>query len=139
MVTNGDLLIIEGNGSFNEIGRCAQWNGEIPNCVHQNHVIRCRPIDASIAPFVLLFLNSPTGIQIMQRLAITSSGLYSLSVGKIRRIGFPLPPIPEQRRIVAKVEQLMALVDQLEKQLAAARTTAAALMDAVVAELTEGK
>ncbi|MFN0300264.1 MAG: hypothetical protein ACKVQU_07900, partial [Burkholderiales bacterium] len=78
---SGDLLIIEGNGSFNEIGRCAKWRGEIENCVHQNHVIRCRPSDVRICDFVPLFLNSPNGMEIMQRLAITSSGFYSLSVG----------------------------------------------------------
>lgn len=132
----GDLLIIEGNGSFNEIGRCAKWSGEIENCVHQNHVIRCRPFDSRISDFVLLFLNSPNGVEIMQRLAITSSGLYSLSVGKIRQIEVPLPPLAEQSRIVAKVDQLMALVDELETQLAASRATAAKLLDALVAELT---
>ena len=132
----GDLLVIEGNGSFNEIGRCAKWNGEIENCVHQNHVIRCRPADSRISDFVLLFLNSPNGMEIMQRLAITSSGLYSLSVGKIRQIEIPVPPLAEQRRIVAKVKQLMALVDDLETQLAASRTTGTSLMQAVVAELT---
>lgn len=49
---------------------------------------------------------------------------------------FPLPPLAEQRRIVAKVEQLMALVDALETQLAASRSTAANLLSALVAELT---
>ena len=49
---------------------------------------------------------------------------------------FPLPPLAEQRRIVAKVEQLMALVDALETQLAASRATAANLLSALVAELT---
>jgi hypothetical protein len=47
-----------------------------------------------------------------------------------------LPPLAEQRRIVAKVEQLMALVDALETQLAASRATAANLLSALVAELT---
>ena len=42
------------------------------------------------------------------------------------------PPLTEQRRIVAKVEQLMALVDALETQLAAARATAANLLSALV-------
>jgi hypothetical protein len=37
---------------------------------------------------------------------------------------------------VAKVDELMALVDALETQLATARTTAEKLMEAVVAELT---
>ena len=48
----------------------------------------------------------------------------------------PIPPLAEQRRIVAKVEQLMALVDTLETQLAASRATAANLLSALVAELT---
>src|SRR5262249_4440534 len=104
--------------------------------VHQNHVIRCRPLDMEIGSFVLLFLNSPAGMEIMQRLAITSSGLYSLSVGKIRQIEFPLPPLAEQCRIVAKVDQLIALVDQLEAQLTDSRAAANTLMEALVAELT---
>ncbi len=61
-----------------------------------------------------------------------------LSLGLIRGIPFPLPPLAEQRRIVAKVEQLMALVDELETQLAASRATASALLDAIVHELTSG-
>ena len=44
-------------------------------------------------------------------------------------------PIAEQRRIVAKVDQLTALVDQLENQLATSRASAAFLMEALVAEL----
>ena len=128
----GDLLVIEGNGSLNEIGRCAKWNGEIQDCVHQNHVIRCRPRDTEISSFVLLFLNSPTGMEIMQRLAITSSGLYSLSVGKIRQIKIPLPPLTEQRRIVAKVDELMAICDRLESQLTTTRTESRRLLEAVL-------
>jgi type I restriction enzyme S subunit len=128
----GDLLIIEGNGSLTEVGRCALWNGEIKDCVHQNHVIRCRPFDVKISPFVLRFLNSPAGMAIMQRLAITSSGLYSLSVGKIRQIEIPLPPIAEQHRIVAKVDELMAVCDRLETQLTTAQTESRRLLEAVL-------
>lgn len=46
-----------------------------------------------------------------------------------------LAPLAEQRRIVAKVEQLMALVDALEIQFSIARAKRAELVDAVVAEL----
>lgn len=54
----------------------------------------------------------------------------------LKKMLFPLPPLAEQRRIVAKVDQLMALVDQLETQLATSRAAAEKLMEAVVAELT---
>ena len=63
----------------------------------------------------------------------------NLSGGMIRLTRVPLPPIDEQRRIVAKVVQLMALVDALETQLAASRVTAANLLSALVAELTTKK
>jgi type I restriction enzyme S subunit len=48
----------------------------------------------------------------------------------------PLPRLAEQRRIVAKVEQLMAWVYALEQQLAASRATGEKLLEALVAELT---
>ena len=56
----------------------------------------------------------------------------NLNIPELRCLPFPLPPLAEQRRIVAKVEQLMAVVEALETQLAASRATAANL----VAELT---
>jgi hypothetical protein len=46
-----------------------------------------------------------------------------------------VPPLAEQHRISTKVDELMALVDTLESQLAVARITGAALVDAVLAEL----
>ena len=55
---------------------------------------------------------------------------------ELNAIAVPVPPLAEQRRIVTQVDELMALVDALETQLATARTTAKKLMEAVVAELT---
>lgn len=133
----GDLLIIEGNGSITEIGRCAKWNGEIEGCVHQNHVIRCRPCDSSISDFTLLVLNSPVGVANMQSLAITSSGLFSLSVGKIRQIELPLPPLSEQRRVVAKVKELLDLCDQLESSLIASDGHRYRLLEALLHDALE--
>ena len=69
--------------------------------------------------------------------AKAAGGVQSfVSLSFLRSYPFPLPPLAEQRRIVAKVDQLMALVDQLEMQLTASRAAATNLMEAVVAELT---
>ncbi|HGB0344811.1 TPA: restriction endonuclease subunit S, partial [Salmonella enterica subsp. enterica serovar Virchow] len=87
-----DILIVEGNGSADEIGRCAIWLAPIEKCVYQNHLIRVRGIMEGYQEFIALYLNSPSGIKEMQRLAVTTSGLYNLSVGKIRGIKIPLPP-----------------------------------------------
>jgi type I restriction enzyme, S subunit len=129
-----DILIVEGNGSANEIGRCAVWHDEIENCVHQNHIIRCRPKLLDLTPYAALYLNSPEGVAEMKRLAITSAGLFSLSVGKIRKISFFVPPLAEQARIVAKVDELIALCDRLEASLTATAATRRRLLDALLAE-----
>ena len=84
--------------------------------------------------YAALYLNSPVGTAEMKRLAITSAGLFSLSVGKIRKIPFPLPPLAEQHRIVAKVDALMALCDRLEASLTATAATRRRLLDALLAE-----
>lgn len=59
-----------------------------------------------------------------------------VSLGYLRKLPIALPPTAEQRRIVAKVDQLMVLVEELETQIAASRATARNLLDALVAELT---
>ena len=128
----GDILVVEGNGSASEIGRCATWAGEIENCVHQNHIIRCRPKVLELSTYTAIYLNSPDGRADMTRLSITSAGLYSLSVGKIRSISLPLPPLTEQRRIIAKVDELMALCDRLQASLDAGKKTRSRVLDALL-------
>ncbi len=128
----GDLLIVEGNGSEHEIGRSAVWSGAIETCVYQNHLIRVRCNDPALVSFLQLFLNSPDGKAEMKRLAITTSGLYNLSVGKIRRFFVPLPPSEEQARIVTRVTELRRLCNTLRQRLAAQQTVQSQLADALV-------
>jgi type I restriction enzyme, S subunit len=132
---SGDLLIVEGNGSDKEIGRCAIWNGEIDDCVHQNHIIRARPIGHDGQLFTLVFLNSPCGMAEMKSLAITTSGLYSLSVGKIREILIPFPPLAEQHRIVAEIDRLMGMCDRLEESIEAAKGKQTDLLNALMSQV----
>lgn len=114
----GDLLIVEGNGSLTEIGRCAIWDGSIPNAVHQNHLIRARPIHL-LSQYLETWLNSSDGINYMAKLAVTTSGLYSLSVGKIAQIPVPIPPLNEQLFITidlaSKLEQQAQQLINLEE------------------------
>jgi type I restriction enzyme S subunit len=67
---------------------------------------------------------------------ITGSAQPKMNQAKMNSIPIALPPLTEQRRIVAKVNELMAVVDALESRLATARTTAEKLMNAIVGELT---
>lgn len=129
----GDVLIIEGNGSADQIGRTALFRGEIENCVHQNHVIRIRPDQQRVLPeFLNSFLNSPAGQDAVQSQSRTSSGLRSLSVGRIKSISVPVPPLAEQRRIVAELDALQTEVDALKRLQAETAAELDALLPAIL-------
>jgi type I restriction enzyme S subunit len=94
-----------------------------------------RPSSALDSKFAYQFLTSPLGRGQISTFD-NGSAQPNLSAHNVKKYWIPIPPLAEQRRIVAKVDQLMALVDELESQLAASRATAAKLLDAIVGELT---
>jgi type I restriction enzyme, S subunit len=131
-----DLLMTEG-GDWDKVGRAAIWRAEIPLCLHQNHVFRARMRSSELTPFWFeRYFNSPVGRGYFESASKQTTNLASINMRQVRSCPIPIPPLAEQRRIVAKVEQLMALVDALETQLAASHATAANLLSALVAELT---
>jgi type I restriction enzyme, S subunit len=97
----GDILIVEGNGSLDHIGRNALFRGGLPECIHQNHIIRVRLDEQRFIPeFVSRFLNSDAGKSQMIQKAMTTSGLYTLSAGKVAALEIPMPSMRRQREIV---------------------------------------
>ena len=103
----GDVLVIEGNGSAEQIGRAALFRGEIEDCVHQNHVIRVRPDPSMIRPeFLNAFFNSPAGREEMLERSRTTSGLFNLSVGRIKDIVVPVPSVTEQSAVMRELGDL---------------------------------
>jgi type I restriction enzyme S subunit len=107
----GDLLVVEGNGSIAQIGRCALWRDEIANCVHQNHLIRVRPGPRVFPAFLHAYWNSPTARQRLAEVASSTSGLYTLSTAKVKAIPVPVVPLAEQHRIVRDLERQLSLID----------------------------
>lgn len=85
--------------------------------------------------YILYTIQAPDLMDRVQDKPVGAT-VQHLRVGGVETMLIPLPPLAEQRRIVAKVDQLMARVDELEAQLAASRVAAKDLLDALVAELT---
>jgi type I restriction enzyme, S subunit len=109
LLRKGDLLVVEGNGSIEQIGRVALWDGSIDGCVHQNHLIKIRFWLVSMAGWALRWLLSPSGRREIQRAASSTSGLHTLSISKVARLPIPLCPLAEQARITSEVEELVSI------------------------------
>ncbi len=65
----------------------------------------------------------------------TSSSMKNVSREVMSNLPIPLPPLAEQHRIVAKIDQLMALCDAMEQQIDAATGKRTALLNAVMAQV----
>jgi type I restriction enzyme S subunit len=91
------------------------------------------PSIQGVAPFTAIALKASG----FQQLAWSKAGTGTLPIiskGKWELLPIPLPPLAEQQRIVAKVDELMALCDQLETHLANTESESLRLLEAVLQE-----
>jgi len=113
-VQAGDVLIVEGHGNPQEIGRSAVWDGSLEPCVHQNHLIRVRLELSSAEPsYVSAYLNSAAGRRQMHRAGKTTSGLNTISTSNVKAVSVVLPPLSEQRRYVAVRTAALASAERM--------------------------
>ena len=106
-VQKDDLLVCEGG----EYGRSAIWPYEYPMRI-QNHIHKLRAYGAiSVRYFYYVFyLYKNAGMIAGKGIAI-----QGLSANVLHALKMPLPPLAEQERIVAKIEELMPLVEEYGK------------------------
>jgi len=123
-----DLLLNITGGS---IGRCAKVPDDFPEANVSQHVAIIRVAFDGLQNFLHRLIQSPY----FQQLIIaeqTGAGRGGLPKNRMDRIPVAVPPIAEQLRIVTKIDELMAMCDQLETQIEGARTAKTALLEATL-------
>ena len=135
----GDLLVIEGNGSKDQIGRLAIWDGSIDPCVHQNHLIKIRLVNSTMGKWVLFWLLSTAGRHFIELVASSTSGLYTLSVHKVGELPIVVPPLVEQHFIVAEIECRLSVIEELEAAVEANLTRADRLRQTILRSAFAGR
>jgi type I restriction enzyme, S subunit len=108
----GDVLMNEG-GDFDKLGRGAIWNGEIKDCIHQNHVFAVRPHAVSSQWLNQITSSDYAQFYFMGR-SKQSTNLASISSTNIMELPVVLPPEKEQAEILAFIDEQSARLDSLQ-------------------------
>lgn len=116
----GDVLMTEG-GDLDKLGRGTVWRGEIPNCLHQNHIFAVRPDPSKLDPdYLALMTRTLHGRCYFESTGTKTTNLASTSSAKILAFPIPLPGLKRQRQLVEQVHTELALIDAakqaIEKQ-----------------------
>lgn len=130
VLRNGDILICEGGHG---IGRTAVWRGAEPKIVFQKALHRVRPGLALNSDFFAYCICVYFYSGVLQTY-FTGVGIPHFTGVALSKLVFPLPPIKEQQRIVAKVDELMALCDKFDAQLTTSHTESCRLLEAMLHE-----
>jgi type I restriction enzyme S subunit len=113
-LAKGDILAIRVNGSADLVGRFILNDRDLP-AIYCDHFIRMRVNGMWVWPAYLAMVGDSRFVRsAISSLFITTAGQKTVNQGHIGSLIIPLPPLDEQRRIVAKVDELMHLCDELE-------------------------
>ncbi|SEO09564.1 type I restriction enzyme, S subunit [Pseudorhodobacter antarcticus] len=130
VVRNDLLIVITGAGVTNP----ALLDQDLGEAYVSQHVGLVRPSDTALSPWLLHCLLADSGGRAELVKRAYGAGKPGLNLDNIRNLTIPLPPLAEQHRIVARVDALMALCDQLESSLTTATTTRSRLLQALLHE-----
>jgi len=137
-LANGDIIVTRSSGSAHLIGKCALFDLEPADGIFlfSNFTQRLRPNRAAILPkYLFFYLRSPQARDAIDRMHTTTSGLRNLRIREYKLQPIPLPPLDEQRRIVACIEELTERIDAARRLRAEAAEEVAAILPSALAEV----
>jgi type I restriction enzyme S subunit len=133
---SNDILFNRTN-SYELVGKSAIYFGPDNCATFASYLIRIRLFKNKLLPiFFGIAMNAPyfRTTQIEPEI-VQQCGQANFNGTKLSLCLVPLPPLPEQHRIVAKVDQLISLCDALEQQIAAATAKQTELLDAMMSQI----
>ncbi|SRR6266487_1500637 len=136
---SGDILLTEG-GDWDKLGRGAVWHAEIPDCIHQNHIfcVRMNPNDFN-PNFLLAIISSPYGKAYFQGASKQTTNLASINQKQLKAFKVFQPPLSEQDRIVAYLNDLQAKVSMLKVAQIRTSTVLDAMLPSILDKAFKGE
>ncbi|WP_276689863.1 restriction endonuclease subunit S [Ruminococcus callidus] len=138
LLEKNDLLFVEGNGSKSQIGRVAIWDGSIEQCLHQNHIIKGRPLGNMLPEYALFYLISGGGRNQITDIAKSTSGLYTLSTNKVKNLQIPVCNITKQQQVINEIASRLSICESIEQTVDTALAQADAMRQSILKQAFEG-
>jgi type I restriction enzyme, S subunit len=139
-VEPGDLLFTRYSGNPEYVGACARVRALDQPTLHPDKLIRAVPDQTIIEPaFLELACSSGLTRAEIRGRRKTTAGQVGISGSQLRSVPVPVPPLDEQRRIVAEVEQQLSLIDSLRVAVESAQKRSAALRRAILERAFRGE
>ena len=138
LLEKNDLLFVEGNGSKSQIGRVAIWDGSIEKCLHQNHIIKGRPLGNMLPEYALFYLISGGGRNQITDIAKSTSGLYTLSTNKVKNLQIPVCNITKQQQVINEIASRLSICESIEQTVDTALAQADAMRQSILKQAFEG-
>ena len=109
----GDILLNEG-GDRDKLGRGWIWQGQISECIHQNHVFRARIRDGKAIPkWIAYYANTNEARAYFLASGKQTTNLASISKKNLSALPVPLPPVDVQETLVAEIDTQLSRLDEV--------------------------
>lgn len=132
---DGDILVQRGN-TLEYVGVSAIYRGKSNNYIYPDLMMKIRVFSKLDTDYIHLAMSSENCRKFLRiRASGTSGTMPKINQTTLKSLPIPLPPLPEQHRIVAKVDRLMELCDRLEQKIDNATDKQTALLNAIMAKM----
>jgi type I restriction enzyme, S subunit len=141
ILKNDDVFIVRYNGDINRVAKPAIFKSTEPsNAVFPDKLMRLRPDYSCMLPdFLVYALNARSVREQVEEIGKTTAGNIGVSGADAASFVVPVPPIEEQRRIVAELDALQAEVDTLKRLQAETAVELDALLPAILDRAFKGE
>ncbi len=134
----GDILFNEG-GDRDKLGRGWVWEGQIENCIHQNHVFRARLSSGDFDPYFISVHGNTWGQRWFETHGKQTTNLASLNLTTLKSFPVPAPPLVEQREIAAELQSIRRNGERLQTEITRAESRSSALRRSILASAFSGR
>ncbi len=134
----GDILFNEG-GDRDKLGRGWVWEGQIKNCIHQNHVFRARLTSGDFDPYFISMHANTWGQRWFEIHGKQTTNLASINLSTLKSFPVPAPSRDDQRAVVAALRTLRNSEDRLRADLDRAELQSTALRRSILSMAFTGR